>query len=1009
MRASLYRLQLKKSIRNYIYEENERVNYPLIYKRKQNAYYINMNKRLILLLSVLTVFMAYPLSAQEDFRSRIVIVPMKNGTELDQYNPLCSTITDTVSLVLEFLKDYKVLGEEEVNIARLQRIDPSDREAVKQAALEEGIDEIVYGNMVQVDDVFQFTISLYNVKKARVTNTERAEAFSVLEVFDAGDELTAGLIAQLSDITIAFGSIKLVQKGGKGNYTVNLDSYPLRNPDKTFKKVLNGQYEISISQKRLTGVETVFKEFIEVSEGQESIVDFTIPPADSEEFQWMEEQGDALLSLGQDKENFDQFMEELTAFQNKTLAIEYDRDLESERQNYLDQAGDLATATLQGRIEEADMSFYSKRVNFDESLQNYESILSLVKTDYDVKLLKGSNELFFSEPQKIQLGGGDLVYFTAFDSDNANFLYQWNPEDNSIRFRALEGNTEEYYRGDFYTSGWKLYLLEPESKDIKILDDTLETIDILPIPDFIDEDNKVKMSISESGFIYLVSADQIRVIDSAREYDESGELQLPDRYYSIEDNLREALSSETNSPGDVFFDKAGHLNIYYPEIGTLYISDAKGVLLKRLKLSLSRSESRIAVDETGIIYITLYSDNSVAKYTAAGELITTFGHYGTDPDQFSLPTGIVIAKGGKIYIADSYNSRIKILDPLNPPVIYPEIAQYSTDLDRRIDRSLVGVKKDSAARAEVNWKTHTGNAIATSALLGSAFGLIVLQDYAANNEAIAYVGYQNSIDPDEIIDFKKSADLNKALRISSEVGAITVFGMASAWGTETALNIVLDTTFTGYNRRQIQRLDMNEIYEIGTDKYRSIRASSRIGIWTGIVPPVLGLIGAVASPFLQNPASEDLLKYSVIGGIFSPPIFSHLHGGRFNLGLLIAGLSADVLAIWGLSEMEALISDDYEPWGPDRYDLDNPDSISMSRIFERLGETKGLYILSAAFGIRLAAGIFDTRYGWTYTNNYNRYKAVKPKDSEETASADFDVNPYLNNRGGLGLALKVSF
>lgn len=973
------------------------------------VYYLRMNKRSILLFSVLLVFLTLPLSAQVDFRSRIVIVPMENGTGSDQYNPLCSTITDTVSLVLEFLKDYRVLGEEEVNLAELQRIDPSNREAVKKIALEEGIDEIVYGNMVQVDDIFQFTISLYNVKKARVTNTESAEAYSVLEVFDAGDELTAGLISQLSDIEIAFGSISLVQKGGKGNYTVNLDTYPLRNPDKTFKKVLNGQYEVSISQRRLTGVELVFTDLIEVVEDQETVVEFIIPPGTPEEFQWMEEQGAALITLGQDKESFEQFMEELTAFQNRTLAIEYDEDLEGLRQNYLDQAGELATATLQGRMEEADESFYSKKARFDESLQQYEGISSLVKTEYEVKLLRSSQDLFLSEPQKVQLGGGDLVYFTAYDRDSVNTLYQWNPVDDNILFRALEGETKDYYKGDFYTSGWKLYLWEPESTEIQILDDTLKTTEILPIPDIAEGSTDIKLTISGSGLIYLVSDNQIRVIDTAREYDDSGELQLPDRYYSIEENLTEVLSSESSGPGDLFFDKAGHLNVFYPESGYLYITDAKGILLKKIELSLAKPESRIAVDGTGFFYITLYDDNAVAKYTPGGELITTFGQYGTDPDQFSLPTGIALSPGGDLFIADSYNARIKNLNPLNAPVIYPEIAQYSADLDRRIDRNRVAVKKDRAARGEVNWKTHTGNIVTTSVFLGSTFGLLILQDFFGNNAANSYVEYQESIDPDEVSELRKSAENQRALQITTEIGAMTVFGLASAWGTETALKIALDSTLTGYNRKQIQRLDMNDLYETDPDKYRSIRATSRIGIWTGIVPPVLGLIGATTSVAIQNDAAGDILKYSVIGGIFSPPIFSHLHGGRFNVGLLIAGLTADALAVWGLAEMDPLISNDYEPWGTDRYDIGNPGSTSMARVFERLGETKGLYILSAAFGIRLAAGIFDTRYGWTYTNNYNRYKAVRPKETEETASADFNVNTFMNDTGGLGLALKVSF
>ncbi|MDC7232444.1 MAG: hypothetical protein PQJ58_04385 [Spirochaetales bacterium] len=968
-----------------------------------------MNKGTFLLFLSLFLISVSPLSAQVDFRSKIVIVPMENQTGSDQYNPLCNTITDTVSLVLEFLKDYRVLEEDEFNLARLQRIDPSDRESIKEAALEEDIDEIIYGTMVQVDDVFQFTISLYNVKKARVTNTESAEAFSVLEVFDAGDELTAGLISQISDIKIAFGSVKLEQKGGKGNYTVNLDTYPLRNPDKTFQKVLNGQYEISISQQRLTGVETVFTRIIDVVEDQETVVEFTIPPGSPEEFQWMEEEGDALLALGQNEENFDQFMAELTSFQNRTLALEYDKDLQGLRQSYLDQAGELATATLQGRMEEADSSFYSKRVRFDESLQEYEGISSLVETEYEISMLSSSKDLFLSEPQKIQTGRGDLVYFTAYDIKQKNFLFQWNPEDDNVLFKELQSVDAEPYKGDFFVSGWKVFLWEPGSSQIEILDDMLKTLETIPIPDLAGGGSGYKLTVSPSGLIYIIGGSTVRVIDTSRQYDDSGELMLPDRYYSIEETLSDVLASENSSPGDIYFDNANHLNVFYPETGDLYNTDAKGNLLKKINLSLSRPESRVCSDDTGFYYITVYDENSIAKYTPAGELITTIGQYGSDRDQFSLPTGIAVGQEGILFVADSYNARIKKMVPLNAPVLYPQIARYSTDLNRRIDRSKVAVKKDEAARGEVNWKTHTGNIVATSAFLGTAFGLVLAQDYLGNNAANAYAEYQASTVPDDIPELRSNAETSQIMQITTEVGAMTFFGLGAAWGTETLLKIGLDTTLSNYNRKQIQRLDMNDVYETDPDKYRSIRATSRIGIWTGIVPPVLGLTGMVTAAAMGNDASGDLLTWSVAGGILIPPVFSHLHGGRFNMSLLIAGLTADLLAVWGVMEMNTFTSGEFEPWGIDRYDEGQYSTMSVGRALERAWETRAFYILSAAFGIRLAAGIFDTRYGWTYTNNYNRYKAVRPKESEETAHADFDVNPFMNESGGMGLALKVSF
>jgi len=968
-----------------------------------------MDRRFFLFIVLVAAASSTLLWAQDDFRSRIAIVPMENGTSMEQYNPLCSTITDTVSLVLEFLKDYRVLDDQDVNLGRLEKIDVNDPEKIRKVAQEEGIDEIIFGRMVQINDVFQFKISLYNVSKGRITNTQDAEAFSVLEVFDAADSLTEGLIGQLSDVKIAFGSVKLEQTGGKGNYTVNLDGFPLRNPDKTFRKVLNGQYEISITQERLTGRKVVYKELITVVENKETVVKFSIPPGTAEEFVWMDKRGSELLSLGKDDKNFDLFMEDLTKFQNETLALEYDSELEGLRQNYLDQAGKLATATLQRRMEDADKSFYKKNVHFDETLNKYENISSLVKTQYEVRMLSSSDNISISEPEKVQVGSSGTIYFNAFNAEGQNLLYRWNREDDSVLFRELKGTPSEVYKGDFTTAGWRLYLWEPGSSQIEILDSELVTQNTLPVPDLPGGAVGLKIALSQNGLVYMVSSRQIRVLDTNREFNDTGELMLPDRYYSIEENLGNLLKGETTPPGDVFFDNARHFNVFYPETGNLYVSDEKGNLIKKLKLPESIVHSHVAVDATGFIYLSLYDQNTIAKYTPKGEKITTFGRYGTNPGQFSLPTGLALDQEGELIVADSYNARIQSLNPQTPPVIYPEIARYSTDLDRRIDRTSVAVKKVRAARNEINWKTHTGNILATTSLLGSTFGLVLLQDYFGNNAANDYYDYQTSTIPDDIANFRTKSEIHSTIQGITEVSSFFTLGFAAGFTTETFLEIGLDSTLTNYNRRQIQKLDMNDLYETDPNKYRSIRATSRIGIWTGIVPPVLGMIGLAASAGMSNEQSKNILNYSVLGGIMIPPLFSHLHGGRFSVGLLLAGLSADVLALWGISEISDIASGQFDTWGADRYAIGSPDTVNLNRALDRMSDLRGLYLLSAAFGIRLTAGVFDAKYGWTFTNNYNRYKAVRPKEVEKTASADFNVNPYLDDRGGLGLALNISY
>ncbi len=970
-----------------------------------------MARKYIISVFVLILISSF-IYAQEDYRSRIAIVPMENGTGMDQYNPLCNTITETVSLVLEFLKDYRVLDDQDANLGLLGNT--NSLVEMREAAVSEKIDEVIYGRAVVTDGVFEFTLSLYNVNEGKVTNQQSVEAYSVLEVFDAADELTEGLIGQLSDIHIAFGSVKLVQKGGKGNYTVNLDGFPLRNPDKTFRKVLNGTYEISITQERLTGPAVIFKENIQVAEDEETLVEFSIPPGLPGEFTLLDKKGEALLALGDSEDTFDEFLEGITAFQNQTLALEYDPELEGLRDNYLAQAGGIASTVLQARMEAADDSFYRKRPRFSETLGSYEDISELVKTQFEVKKLVSSKELIISEPQKVQIGEDGNVYFNCFDIGKENTLVAWNPERNAVAVRILDGKTESY-TGDFITNRRRVYLWEPGTAKVEILDGNLNTLETISVPDLPTGPENLKLAVSAKGLLYMASGSLVRVIDTTRQYDDDGNLLPPDRYRAIEEKLLEQIKTTRQPPMDIFFDKARHLNLFFPGASRILVLDENGILLKDLALEMCHPLSRIAVDRLGFYYVTLNEENTIAKYTPKGEFITLYGEYGTEDGQFSIPTGIAVSEEGLLYIADSYNARMQSLNPLTPPVLYPEIAQYGEDLDRRIERTEMAVKKERTARQEITLGKHALNFLGSGLLLASTGALAFTADTAGANAAYAYYTYENSTDADEISDARGTVEGEQLFHQIAEIGSMTTLGFSAGILTTTLLDIGLDSTVTRYNRKQAQTMDMNVLYESDPDKYRSIRTSSRIGVWTGIMPPVLGLCTTIGF-WSNNNFEKDILMGLTAAGIGIPPLFSHLHGGRFSIGLFTAGLAADALAFLAMAGFDDAV--DFDSWDYDKYagyDSDpQPDAsggaeFEMDRMIDRVSDLSSFYLLAAAYGIRLSAGIFDARYGWTYTNNYNRYKAVKQVEDERLSKVDWTVNPFLNQEGALGMALSLNF
>jgi len=55
-----------------------------------------------------------------------------------------------------------------------------------------------------------------------------------------------------------------------------------------------------------------------------------------------------------------------------------------------------------------------------------------------------------------------------------------------------------------------------------------------------------------------------------------------------------------------------------------------------------------------------YGNARVHRFTAAGELIASFGEPGPGPGEFLLPHGVVVDRDGRIYIADRENNRVQV-------------------------------------------------------------------------------------------------------------------------------------------------------------------------------------------------------------------------------------------------------------------------------------------------------------------------------------------------------------
>jgi DNA-binding beta-propeller fold protein YncE len=68
------------------------------------------------------------------------------------------------------------------------------------------------------------------------------------------------------------------------------------------------------------------------------------------------------------------------------------------------------------------------------------------------------------------------------------------------------------------------------------------------------------------------------------------------------------------------------------------------------------------------VYVADAGNDQIDKLSPQGQVIATFGSYGSDPGKFNYPSGIALDGAGNIYVADEENHRIQKLSPSGDPI-----------------------------------------------------------------------------------------------------------------------------------------------------------------------------------------------------------------------------------------------------------------------------------------------------------------------------------------------------
>lgn len=971
-----------------------------------------------LLITFLISFTAAAGFGLEDYKTRIAIIPMENNTGDSQYDALCETITDTVGLVLQFLKDYRLFTEDEVpEIAQLRDVDEN---TLREFGMEEGFDEIIFGTArLREEGGFAFSLSIFNTYEGKVQVEETAAADSIFDVFDAADTITLELIAQVSDIHVGFGSLQLVRGEGYGTYDVYLDDKLIRNYERVFRRVLNGSYVISIRQERLLGDTVIFEESIEVYENKTTTVTFDIPGASEEEFSYLREQADLLFSLAEDPENIEHFLLGIAEFQRKTQRTGYDRRLETKKEEILDQVGIVAVDILEQLKQKGDDLYYRENPDFDDALDVFVKVSRLLNNVFDYTILD-EEELEMQLPRRIHIGReseGHAKGFFILDGEESNLQLRSFEADGKQRSQISFPIGVENFGGDICTDIYgKVYFFSPLETEITVYDGNLNVFTRYPIPSYSPAEGEImRMTRSEDGTFYIIGTSRVICFNPEGEVlDETEEVKTVVRRTVVEEKIAEVLYENNGfRPSSVFFDKADRLNVYSAETNVCTRFDELGNYHSEIVFPDSRAGSNLSIDSLGYFYLTLPDDSGIAKYSPGGELVTRFGEFGQGPGQFSRPEQCSVADDGTIYVADTYNHRIQILELTSPPVLVPEISRYGIQFKLREKISGNAVETLARTEEQISAGPVIGKLAGGIASWGGAAGLHYLADTLKADYLATYKDYRQAAEADTATDLHSQAEVEWTLSSLSDVGNFTVFGAGTMLLTSGILDFINVLGLRKRTVRNLQSLSLDREYVLDEREYRGLRTSLRIGFLTGTIPV---FAGAVTFGLIAGPKGMDvnplLISAIVLGSVVVPPIWGHLYGGTFHVGLFSAGLAADAMAVAALVMIVAA-----GPEGHPAFQTSVPAGpVSLESTFGNIGTRLPIYLMVGAMCTRLAAGVWDATHAWVRTHEHNQYHADVNNGTNNTVArspntADFEVKllPLLTIGEGYGMAVRFTF
>jgi hypothetical protein len=213
---------------------------------------------------------------------RVEVFNFANSSGQASLDAACAAASSSLALTLRQMGGYEVLPSEQAPQA-------VNADYLRAWAEGHGADFVLFGSLeAPQPGRYACSLSLFDRARGLVTITKRSPPASIMDIFDAMDDLVANLIDSMAGRHIGFGRVDFVNRGEKGDYRVTMDGIEAGSNLSSLGKVLAGEHGVRVVQRRMLGELELARRTIRLGEGESAEVEFSLPAITSEEKERLE-------------------------------------------------------------------------------------------------------------------------------------------------------------------------------------------------------------------------------------------------------------------------------------------------------------------------------------------------------------------------------------------------------------------------------------------------------------------------------------------------------------------------------------------------------------------------------------------------------------------------------------------------------------------------------------------------------------------------------------------------